>query len=52
MESHINDLSETMSSKLYELNAIIMKASIPNPAMNVMPGATKYHHMVRPYLYG
>ena len=52
MESHISDLSETISSKLYELNAIIMRASYPNPAMNSMPGAMDYHHTVREHLYG
>jgi hypothetical protein len=52
MESHINDLSETISSKLYELNAIIMRASLPHPAMNNMPGAMDFPEHMREHLYG
>lgn len=52
MESHINDLSETISSKLYELNAIIMRASLPHQAMNNMPGAMNYPQHMREHLYG
>lgn len=52
MESHINDLSETISSKLYELNAIIMRASLPHPSMNAMPGAMSFPQHMREHLYG
>ena len=51
MESHIYDLSETISSKLYELNAIIMRASYPNPAMNSLPGAKSYKPDIRKNLF-
>ena len=52
MEAHVYDLSESISSKLYELNALIMRASDPNPVMNLMPGASDFHPSVRPFLYG
>lgn len=52
MESHINDISETLSSKLYELNAIIMHASVPNRGMNNMPGAMGFPSHIREHLYG
>ena len=52
IESHINDLSEIISSKLYELNSIIMRASLPHPSMNAVPGALDFPYHFREHLYG
>jgi hypothetical protein len=52
MESHIYDISESISSKLYELNALIMRTDQPHPLANLMPGADQYHPMVRSHLFG